>query len=168
VGSRTVVIRSMASASALLIGVLLAGGVALAQGTVTPSFGDGLLTLAGEGYRAGEKVEITVRVGDTSYQLTVVADGRGRFRLATGVSVPPLSSVSIEARDEQGQTQAIITSAPATRAPPAGGAGLPPSEPTRSPTQLPRTGVASPGLAVLPLTGALLVGVGLLLRRLSK
>ena len=98
-------------ALAALFILFLTPGV-LAQGMVTPSFGDGHLALIGEGYRPGEHVELTVRAGGAIHQFAVTADARGRFRLDTGLPVPPLSSLEIEARDEQEQTQVTITSAP--------------------------------------------------------
>src|SRR5215212_7944064 len=133
-----------------VLSLLLVAGPARAQGSVTPSFGDGRLILLGEGYRSGERVEITVRAAGASHPFTATADARGHFRFDTGLVVPPLSSVEIEARDEQGLTQATITSAPggpagssSTNLPPAGPA---PSSPM--PTQLPRTGAAAnPSLA---------------------
>ena len=95
-----------------MLGLLLVARPASAQGSVTPSFGTGKLILVGEGYRSGEQVEITVRSAGAGYPFTVTADPRGRFRLDTGLVLPPLSSLQIEARDEQGQTQATITSVP--------------------------------------------------------
>ena len=95
-----------------LLSLLLIAHPAGAQGSVTPSFGTGKLILVGEGYRSGEQVEITVRSAGAGYPFTVTADPRGRFRLDTGLVLPPLSSLQIEARDEQGQTQATMTSAP--------------------------------------------------------
>lgn len=152
--------RLLASCALALVVALLAADPAAAQGSVTPSFGDGKLTLIGEGYRPGERVEMTVRVAGATHRFTATADARGRFRLETGLVVPPMSSVEIEARDEQGLTQATITSAPGLPPPPASApppavppttgappavaappAGLPPevAQP-RIPTQLPRTG----------------------------
>jgi hypothetical protein len=109
--------------------LLLAAGGAVAQGSVTPSYGQGTLTLDGEGYRPGERVEIAVRVGGSTQAFTATADARGRFRLATGLQVAPMGSLEIEARDEQGMTQATITSGPSAL--PASGGGMPlPVEPT--------------------------------------
>jgi hypothetical protein len=102
----------LVSSALAVLGLLMTATPALAQGSVTPSFGDGRLTLSGEGYRPGERVEITVRTADASHEFTARADGRGRFRLETGLAVQPLSSVEIEARDERGLTQVSITSAP--------------------------------------------------------
>ena len=174
-----------------LLGLLLLSPPALAQGSVTPAFGNGLLTLTGEGYRPGERVEITVRAGGQTHQLSATADGRGRFRLETGISVPPLSAVEIEARDEQGLTQVTMTSAPAAGSGSGGGMPLPPAPatgdsapatgapapatsapgpatsdpaPPRMPTQLPRTGGSVP---VLPVLAGVLLLAGLLLRQRS-
>jgi LPXTG-motif cell wall-anchored protein len=139
---------------------------AVAQGGVTPSFGDGKLTVVGEGYRAGEQVEITVRVGGVGHQFTATADTRGRFRLETGLQVPPMSSVEIEARDEQGLTQATMTSAPGALTGPGGGMPLPvaPSPPVRTPTQLPRTGESGHQLLMGAGLASVLILGGLLLR----
>jgi len=82
-----------------------------ADGSVTPFFGD-TFVLEGDGYRPGERVDIMVRAAGATHQFTATADARGRFRLDTGLAIPPLSSVEIEARDQQGQTQATITSGP--------------------------------------------------------
>ncbi len=116
-----------AAFSALLATVLICGTVA-AQGSVTPSFGDGALVLDGRGYRPGEQVEITVRTAGAGHHFTATANPRGRFRLQTGLAVPPLSNVEIEARDEQGLIQATMTSAPGGPSGP-GGLTPPPPEP---------------------------------------
>jgi len=114
-------IKAGVSCALAAIFMLLVTGVALAQGMVTPSFGAGQLTLAGEGYRPGERVELMVTAAGATHQFIVTADARGCFRLDTGVAIPPLSSIDIEARDEQGQTQATITSAPGGLPGPPGG-----------------------------------------------
>ena len=95
-----------------LLSLLLIAHPASAQGSVTPSFGTGKLVLVGDGYRSGEHVEITIRSAGATYPFTVTAGAHGGFRLDTGLVLPPLSSLQIEARDEQGQTQATMTSAP--------------------------------------------------------
>jgi hypothetical protein len=154
-----------------VLAVLLATGVAGAQGSVTPSYGDGTLTLIGEGYRPGEQVEITVRAGGSTRAFSTVADARGRFQLATGLQVAPMSAVEIEARDEQGLTQVTTTSGPGAAPGPGGGmplpapgSGLPPPVPGGGmplPTQLPRAGSASAlslalvSLAVISIAGGL-------------
>jgi hypothetical protein len=141
--------------------------VAVAQGAVTPSYGDGALTLTGEGYRPGEQVEITVRSGGTSQQFTIRSDARGRFRLETGLQVAPLSRVEVEARDEQGLTQVTTTSGPgAMPATPGGGMPLPaaPGGGMPLPTELPRTGAASgQPLGLLCLFGLMSIVGGLAL-----
>lgn len=175
--------------------VLLAVGPVAAQGSVTPAFGDGTLTLVGEGYRPAERVEITVRVGGASHPFTATADARGRFRLATGLAVQPLASIEIAARDEQGVTQVTRVSVPGgSPGAPAGGApsvpatpgGTPPAPATvggapvpatsggvpmpATPTRLPRTGGPLP-LASIPLApalGALALVLGYTLRRLHR
>jgi hypothetical protein len=118
-----VTLRREAIKAVLLLGIaglalLLTVGPVAAQGSVTPSFGDGKLTLVGEGYRAGERVAITVRLAGASYQFNATADRRGRFRLETGLQVPPLSKVEVESRDEQGETQVTMTNSRASSLPP--------------------------------------------------
>lgn len=103
------------------LAILLAAGPAAAQGSVTPSYGDGTLTLDGEGYRPGEQVEITVRVAGAAHAFSARADARGRFQLATGLQVAPMSRVEIEARDEAGMTQVTTTSGPGAVPGPGGG-----------------------------------------------
>ena len=117
--------RPLVSCALAMLFLLAAGGTAAAQGSVTPSFGGGTLTLVGEGYRAGERVELTVRAAGASHQFTTTADTRGRFRLDTGLALPPLSSLEIEARDEQGLTQVTITSTPGASPGSEAGAPLP-------------------------------------------
>jgi hypothetical protein len=95
-----------------LLSLLLLTRPVSAQESVTPSFGTGKLILVGEGYRSGEQVDISVRSAGVSHSFTVTADARGRFRLDTGLVLPPLSSLQIEARDQQGETQATMTSVP--------------------------------------------------------
>jgi hypothetical protein len=125
--------RSGRAFLAALVALILTGGVVAAQGSVTPSFGDGTLVLRGEGYRPGERVEISVRAGGQVQQFTATADARGDFLLRTGLAVPPFSSVQIEARDEQGLTQATITGAPGSPAGSGSGAPLPPDPVSPSP-----------------------------------
>jgi hypothetical protein len=115
----------LASGVLALLVILLATRPAAAQGSVTPSFGGGTLTLAGQGYRVGERVELTVRAAGVSHQFTATTDMRGRFRLDTGLALPPLSSLEIEARDEQGLTQVTITSTPGASPGPGTDAPLP-------------------------------------------
>jgi hypothetical protein len=160
-----------ASCALVALAILLSAGVVGAQGSVTPSYGDGTLTLTGEGYRPGEQVEITVRAAGSMQQFSARADANGRFQLATGLQVAPMSRVEIEARDEQGLTQVTTTSAPGAVPGPGGGMPLPPPgggmPPPASgggmplPTQLPRAGSASAlslalvSLAVISIAGGL-------------
>ena len=157
--------KLMTSCALAALVALLAAEPVGAQGSVTPSFGDGKLVLVGEGYRAGERIEITVRAGGASHRFTATADAQGRFRLDTGLAVPPLTSVEMEARDEQGLTQVTITTAPG--APPGPGPGAP-TPAGRTPTQLPRTGQPQGGtlpfLALVGAIGLLCVGTGLAAR----
>jgi hypothetical protein len=111
---RTLSVRAArATLGALLTLTLMAGAVA-AQGSVTPSFGDGTLMLKGTGYRPGERVEITIRAGGQTHRITANADAYGDFLLRTGLAVPALSGLEIDARDESGLTQASITGAPSS------------------------------------------------------
>lgn len=146
--------RSSAGALlATITSLILSLGLAAAQDTVglTPSFGDGRLTVAGGGFRPGERVTLTVRAGGTSQQFMTTADTRGQFRLATGLTLSPGASVQIEARGDQGTTQAAITSAP-------GGLPLPPGpEPEGRPS--PGPGAAVP--IVPEADGSILLGGGL-------
>ena len=104
----------------VIAGMLAVVAPTVAQGSVTPSFGSGTLVLVGEGYRAGERVELAIRIAGATHHLTATADARGHFRLDTGLAIPPLSALQIEARDEQGQTQATITSGGGGNLPPGG------------------------------------------------
>jgi hypothetical protein len=76
------------------------------------AFGEGKLTVSGDGFKAGEQVTLTVRAGGVERQFMATADARGRFRLETGLAVQPGSSLAIEARGDQGTAQASITSMP--------------------------------------------------------
>ena len=137
-------IMPAASWALAALALLLVTGVADAQGSVTPSYGDGTLALMGEGYRPGEQVEITVRAAGSTQTFSTRADARGRFRLATGLQIAPMSRVEIEARDEQGLTQVTTTSGPGALPGSGGGTSLPaPGGGMPLPTQLPRTGSAS-------------------------
>ncbi len=124
-------IRGAASCALAALIMLLVAGPVTAQGSATPSFGDGKLVLDGEGYRPGERVEVTVRAAGASHQFTATPDARGRFHLDTGLTIAPLSSLEIEARDEQGLTQVTITSAPGAL--PGPGVGVPPPDAPASP-----------------------------------
>jgi hypothetical protein len=97
--------------------VLLGREVAVAQERqesegLTPFFGDGRLTITGGGFGAGEQIMLTVQASGTRYQFATTADARGQFRLATDLTLRAGASVQIEARGDQGTTQAAITSVP--------------------------------------------------------
>lgn len=124
-------IRGGASCTLAALIMLLVAGPATAQGSVTPSFGDGMLVLDGEGYRPGERVEVTVRAGGASHEFIATPDAWGCFRLDSGLAIAPLGSLEIEARDQQGLTQVTITSAPAAL--PGPGVGVPPPAAPASP-----------------------------------
>lgn len=87
---------------------------------LTPSFGDGRLTVSGDGFQPGEGITLAVRVAGIRHQFTTTADARGRFRLVTGLAVQPGASVALEARGDRGTTQAAMTSAPGSLPSPAG------------------------------------------------
>ena len=125
---------------------LLVGGVARAQDSsaeITPSFGDGKLKILGAGFKPNENVTITVKLDSGTYTFNVTANAEGKFELDTGLNVPPLSSVELAARGDQGSGSASITS-------------VPPAMP------LPQTGApqTSPGIPIF--VGAILMGLLLL------
>jgi hypothetical protein len=94
------------------------GAPALAQELgLTPDWGAGTLTVRGAGFRPGERVTLTARVGPgpvgQEQTFSVTADAQGRFTINTGMQVPAGSSVRLEARGDQGTGMAAVTSAPA-------------------------------------------------------
>jgi hypothetical protein len=105
--------------------LLLIPAWAQGESGLTPSFGDGWLTVSGDGFQPGEGITLTVRVAGTRHQFTTTADARGRFRLATGLAVQPGASIALEARGDRGTTQAAMTSAPGPLPSPAGPGGAP-------------------------------------------
>lgn len=105
--------------------MLLGAGVATAQGSVSPTFGNGELVVIAEGYRPGEHVEVIARAGGTAYQFAPTADAHGCFRLETGLVIPPLSSIEIEAPDEQGGTQVTMAAGAGSLPEPSAGANRP-------------------------------------------
>lgn len=135
--------------------VMLFGGALLGPGTIwgqgesglTPHFGDGRLVVTSDGFQPGEQVTLTVRVAGTTHQFTTTADAQGRFRLATGLAVPPGASVALEARGDRGTTQAAITSAPGglPGLPAPGGRSTPPIIPEAASWALVAAGLAALG-----------------------
>ncbi len=107
-----VLLTAVALVSAAIF--LLLGGITHAQdgASITPSFGDGKLKILGEGFKANEKVTIAVKLDSGSHTFTATADAQGAFELDTGLQVPPLSSVELDARGDQGSGSASITSVP--------------------------------------------------------
>ncbi len=106
--------------------VAIIGGLALALGGLgapalaqevglTPDWGAGTLTVRGAGFRPGERVTLTARVGPAGQEqtFTVTADAQGRFTISTGMQVPAGSNVRLEARGDQGTGMAAIRSVPA-------------------------------------------------------
>lgn len=106
--------------------------------SITPSFGDGKLKILGEGFKPNENVTITVKVDTGTQTFNATADAQGGFELDTGMDVPPLSSVELDARGDQGSGSASITS-------------VPPALP------LPQTGAAMPSFGIVMLVALLLV-----------
>ena len=106
-----------------LVAALALAGAAGAQDEdgLVPSFGDGQLVILGAGFKAGERVALTVDIDGLVSRFTTTADGQGRFRLATGLAVRPGAAVKLEARGDQGTAKAAITGAPGPGQPP----GLP-------------------------------------------
>ncbi len=101
---RVLVLLAVATLTTLAIFLLL-GGVARAQETsaeITPSFGDGKLKVLGAGFKPNENVTITVTLDSGTHTFTVTANAQGEFELDTGLDVPPLSSVELDARGDQG------------------------------------------------------------------
>jgi len=123
--TRVIVGVVLTTMTALILGMGLAVGQE-SEG-LTPSFGGGRLTITGGSFRAGEQITLTVQAGGTRQQFTAIADARGRFQLATDLVLRPGESVQLEARGNQGTTQAAMTSVPGgLPLPPTPGAGQPP------------------------------------------
>jgi LPXTG-motif cell wall-anchored protein len=125
--------------------VLLAGTAAAQDAAeLTPSFGNGTLTIMGAGFKAQEVITIMVTVAGGKRQLTTTADAQGNVQVATGIAVRPGQSLELEARGDQGTTMAVTTAVPG---------------------MLPNTGV--PALPILFILGAagVLLATGLTLRR---
>lgn len=132
----------------------LLGGIIHAQdndASVTPSFGDGKLKILGEGFKPNENVTLTVTLDSGAHTFNVTANAQGEFELDTELDVPPLSSVELGARGDQGSGSAAITS-------------VPPALP------LPQTGVDTPSFIPTILFGLVLLIGGLFLtaRRLAR
>ena len=70
--------------------------------SVMPTVENGKVTLVGSGFRSGETVEITIRVGGTSYSFTVTADAGGSFRLRTKIVVTPGTGLEYEGKRSDG------------------------------------------------------------------
>ncbi len=104
--------RCAALAFALVL--VMVAGTAAAQDSaeLTPSFGNGKLTISGAGFKAREAVTIIVTVEQGKRQLTTTADSQGNFELATAIAVGPGQSLELEARGDQGTTIAVTTAVP--------------------------------------------------------
>ena len=130
---------------ALLLAVcVVVGAAAQEPGGLIPSFGNGRLTVTGDGFKPGERVTLTITVDGTRQQRTVLADRRGHFAVATGIAVHPGAGVQLDARGDQGTGMAAMTAVP----------GL-----------LPATGTAPVPGAWLAVFGCVVVGVGIVVRR---
>lgn len=106
---------------------LLWSGAALAQDNaveITPSFGDGKLKILGAGFKPNENVTIVVKIDRGTFTFNATANAQGEFQLDTGLEVPPLSSVELEARGDQGSGGASITSVPPALPLPQAGAAM--------------------------------------------
>lgn len=150
---RTFVLLTSAAMMSIALFLLL-GGVIHAQdndASVTPSFGDGKLKILGEGFKPNENVTLTVTLDSGTHTFNVTASAQGEFELDTKLDVPPLSSVELDARGDQGSGSASITS-------------VPPALP------LPQTGVDTPPFSMAILIGLVLLIGGLFLaaRRLAR
>ena len=145
----------------LCLGLILAvrGVGAQEGGGLEPSFGNGVLTITGDGFKAGEGVTLTIDVGGARQEQKVTADAQGHFELATGIAVRAGASVSIEARGDQGTTMAAITTVPNL---------LPGTPGAAQPGQLPETGGAALPLGMTAAIVLALLSTGLALRRLMS
>lgn len=179
----------LAMGLALIVNV----GMAAAQepgGSLNPIFGNGRLTVTGNGFEPGEQVTVTVILDQNApQQFTLTADSQGQFSLETSLPVQPFASVELRAEGDRGTAVAAITSVPpappsgpapsqapsdgktpgATQPPPASGSESGQSTAGRAPAQLPRTGGPAVGFGALALAGAALGGAaiagGTVLRR---
>jgi hypothetical protein len=129
-----------------LLALIISISNASAQETsaLTPSFGNGVLSIAGAGFKPNEKVTITVKLNGTSQQVTATADAQGNFNINTGIRVQPGASLELNARGDQGTNVAAITAVPGT---------------------IPQTGAPAPSTLPLALTGLLMLLVGLAVLR---
>ncbi len=97
----------------LILTLAVHGVEAQEGGGLEPSFGNGRLTITGDGFKAGEVVTVTMEVDGVRAERTVTADAQGHFELRTGIAVRAGASVSIEARGNQGTGMAAMTTVPA-------------------------------------------------------
>ncbi len=110
---------------ALLVGLALVAGAGAQEASgLTPSFGDGRLSVTGDGFKPGEVVTLTMTIDGTSQQRSVTADPRGHFALATGLAVRSGAAVQINAQGNQGTNMAATTAVPGLLLPPTGRSGL--------------------------------------------
>src|SRR6266511_116272 len=97
--------RALVSALALtlLLSLVLSTSRAFAQEEgLMPDWGSGTLIVRGSGFKAGEAVTLTARVGAVQQTFTVTADAAGRFTVRTGLQVAAGQGVSLDARGTQG------------------------------------------------------------------
>ena len=147
-----------------ITGAMLAAILSLALVTaqeasgLTPSFGDGTLTIIGGGFQPNEQVRIEVRVGGMQVEVSTTANAQGEFRLRTDIPVQPGQSVELTAHGSQGTSMAAITSVPP---PLSGGVEGPPA-----PAQAGQAPLGAPIVAVmLASAGILLLLAGKWTRR---
>ncbi len=149
---------------AMLVAVLalaLSTFTALAEegSGLEPRFGDGKLTIVGNGFKPGEQVTLDVETDADRRQFRSTADAQGHLELATGMLVKPGSGVELSARGDSGTGMAAMTSAPMLP-----GAGVPATEPSYAGQRSTAAGLSlAVPLAALVTLG--LLGVGVALRR---
>ena len=141
-------LRAFASVTLLLAAITSSVAVTYAQEStpsVMPTLENGKVTLVGSGFRSDETVEITIRVGGTSYSFTVTADAGGSFRLRTKIVVTPGTGLEYEGKRSDGS----------------GFAGI--AEPV-PPGTMPQTGASPVSLTPILVAGMVLaLGIGSML-----
>ena len=98
-----------AAAWGVLAAALMSAPVSGQSSGLVPAWGGGTLTVTGSGFRPGERVQLTVAVGQAQQTFTVTADGSGRITVPTGVHVPAGQGVKLDARGDMGTAMAAIT-----------------------------------------------------------
>jgi hypothetical protein len=118
---RRLIHRAVGVALALLAALVLSAGAAGAHGQdvehdesgLTPSYGDGRLSVTGHGFMPGEPVTLTATVeGAAPVEQRAVADAQGELRIDTGLTARPGQGVALHARGDRGTVKAAITTVP--------------------------------------------------------